>query len=218
MLIDHLHTNMQMHIQMLRHMCLDPHKHWQLCKHTKHTFYKLISHTDCTAGRLADSLGRYQAFDGVLGSSTLVGQMCVCVFVVKSTLATVCLSISPVWHRWKELLFRGQPHPTLINRAARVGGRNGWGAEVERDRGGREGTHPNQQRSTLFFVLTPVFVFISFPQTNQFPLFISFFSFFLPSPCVISVIKSELGSMQTCIHKKHRDTLAKQWHSPFLQH
>lgn len=72
----------------------------QTGKHTTHTFYKIIKHTQthCTAGRLADSLGRYQAFDGVLGSSTLVGQkcVCVCVFVVKSTLATVCLSISPV--------------------------------------------------------------------------------------------------------------------------
>ena len=119
----------------------------------KHTHFTKSSHayTHCTAGRLADSLGRYQAFDGVLGSSTLLGQkcvyvcvrVCVCVFVVKSTLATVCLSISPVWQRWKELLFRGQPHPTLINSAARASGREGGmdgGAEVEADRGGWEET------------------------------------------------------------------------------
>lgn len=43
-----------------------------------------------------------------------------CVFlVVKSTLATVRLSISPVWQSWKEPLFGGQSHPTLITGAVR---------------------------------------------------------------------------------------------------
>lgn len=65
--------------------------------------------------------------------------LCVCVLVVKSTLATVCLSISPVWQRWKELLFRGQPHPTLINNAARASGKGQRGAGVEGDDRGKKG-------------------------------------------------------------------------------
>lgn len=49
---------------------------------------------------------------------------CVCL-VVKSTLATVRLSISPVWQSWKEPLFGGQSHPTLITGAARESWRGG---------------------------------------------------------------------------------------------
>lgn len=58
-------------------------------------------------------------------------RVCVCLFcigvalVVKSTLATVRLSISPVWQSWKELLFGGQSHPTLITGAARESWRGG---------------------------------------------------------------------------------------------
>ena len=63
----------------------------------KHTHFTKSSHayTHCTAGRLADSLGRYQAFDGVLGSSTLLGQKCV--YVCVRVCVCVCLWLNPPW-------------------------------------------------------------------------------------------------------------------------
>lgn len=78
--------------------------------------------------------------------------VCVCV-VVKSTLATVRLSISPVWQSWKKLLFGGQSHPTLIKGAARKRkGRDGRGAEVNGGGGGHEEfAHTSNMLSPVLF-------------------------------------------------------------------
>lgn len=133
----------------------------QTGKHTTHTFYKIIRHTlYCGAGwqtLWADTRPLMACW-----AHPLTKCVCVCVFVVKSTLATVCLSISPVWQRWKELLFRGQPHPTLINNTARASGRDGGGSRGggRQRRGGTEGAGrapaQNQQHPTLLsFALTP---------------------------------------------------------------
>lgn len=144
------------------------------------------------------------------------------VFVAKSTLATVCLSISPVWQRWKELLFRGQPHPTLINNAARARGREGEGAEVEGDRGGREGSRPNQQHPTLSSVLTPFLPSYLFIFTSVWFFFLFFYkptnvlSSLASSPyppvtlcCYHSINTNTCTLTHKCIQKKTQaDTLA----------
>ena len=145
-------------------MCACSRTNTDNCANTSYnTHFSKSSHTHTHTHTLQfwqkTSLVRYQSFDGVLGSSTLLGEkcilcVCVCVFVVKSTLATVCLSISPVWQHWKELLFRGQPHPTLINNAVRATGRGGGGVQRWRETEGRgvgklggQGGHPTKPAS-----------------------------------------------------------------------
>lgn len=99
-----------------------------------------------------------------VGTKVCVPFLCVCVclcLVVKSTLATVRLSISPVWQSWKKLLFGGQSHPTLIKGAARgregwtgVGGRGEWRRSRWRRGSWRWGTKSLHTRATcrhLFF-------------------------------------------------------------------
>ena len=163
-------------------VCMHPYKQWQLCKqanthilqnHHTHTHTVLLAGWQTLWADTRPLMACWVHPLCLVKSVCMCVFVCVCVFVVKSTLATVCLSISPVWQRWKELLFRGQPHPTLINSAARASGREGGmdgGAEVEADRGGWEETEgawrcsrpKNRRHPVLSSVPTPFPAWIPF--------------------------------------------------------
>lgn len=151
-----------------------------------HTFRKIHTHAHtCTQTALRAGWHALWADTGPLMACWAhplclvksVRCVCMCVFVVKSTLATVCLSISPVWQHWKELLFRGQPHPTLINKAARASRRD-WEARKANRGGGRKKGETvgaprapalNQQHHMLFHVLT--YSLFGYGLTSTFPRF-----------------------------------------------